>query len=145
MLDKIWRHNHFLYHAQDIPHLPHLPIYPTSRDSNPPGNPRAAHSRTSCGGSLILRRCPPPLSPPAVDSCFPPSSRSLVGASSPSVVLTVTTLCSARRRPDRHEAASKPISSFTRSGAVCSVCTPPCKRRSSHLHLASSSSTTSSR
>ena len=115
------------------------PHYPTSQFL------ARRHSRTPHGGSLILKRCPPPLSPPAADSHFPPSSRSLVGASSASVGLTVTTLCSARRRPDRHEAASKPISSFTRSGTVCSVCMPPRKRRSSHLHLASSPSTTSSR
>ena len=146
--------DYFLYRAY-FPRLRHLPPPPphlsnflipiyagiTPRAAHP-RTPRAAHSRTPHSVSLALTGCPPPLAPPAGDSCFPPSASSLVGAVN-AIILTVTKPCSPKRRPHRHEAASEPISSFTRSCVVCPSVHHPAS--SSRLHLASSAATTSSR
>nr|XP_045084662.1 uncharacterized protein LOC109782586 [Aegilops tauschii subsp. strangulata] len=82
--------------------------------------PRAARSCTRRGGSLNLKRCPLLLSPPAADCRFPPSTSSLIGAPSVSVVPA-----SRSRHPHRHKAGSTQVSSFTRSCArVPSVHSP---------------------
>ena len=121
-------------------HLPHLPII------QPPNSLRAAipAHRTPHGGSLILKRCPPPLAPPAADSRLPPSASTLLELDpSASVVLPIRKPCSSRPRPHLHEAASMPVSPLTQGSAVCSVVTPAAS--SSRLHPASSASTMSSR
>ena len=65
------------YYFSSTPSSPPL-HYPTSQFL------ACRHSRTPHGGNLILKRCPPPLAPPANDSLFPPSTRSPVMKQRPS-------------------------------------------------------------